>query len=69
MPISQNFFIVIADYEFYEFMYNFLNNFCSFAQWWQYSKYNSTRTTDYKCIPSNWLTERRNKTYRFWARI
>lgn len=70
MPISPNFFIVIADYEFYEFiMYNFLNNFCSITQWWQYSKYNSTRTTDYKCIPSNWLTERRNKTYRFWARI
>lgn len=69
MPISQNFFIVIADYEFYEFMYNFLNNFRSIAQWWQYSKYNSTRTTDYKCIPSNWLTERGNKSYRFWARI
>lgn len=69
MPISQNFFIVIADYEFISLCTIFFNNFCSFAQWWQYSKYNSTRTTDYKYIPSNWVTERRNKTYRFWARI
>lgn len=69
MPISQYVFIVTARYEFHEFLYNFFYNFYSITQWWRYSKYYSTRTTDYKCLPSNWLTERGDKTNRFWARI